>query len=83
MDQALAARAIEHLHRLRVGGLDLAGCRGPHLLDGRAQLAALRAVEGGVGLGLTHTFLGGFDSRHDHLGLNEGTPPATGPARRT
>jgi hypothetical protein len=65
MNQPLAARPIEDLHRLGKRTRYLAGGRGTHLLDGGAQGTALRAVERRMGLGLAHALLGGFDSRHD------------------
>ena len=70
VNQALAPRAVDHLYRLRVCGLGVARYRGTDLLDGRAQLASMRAVEGRMRLGLTHALLGGFDSRHEHLDLS-------------
>ena len=68
VDQALPARAIEQLAPPRRRRPRPGRTRGaPHLLDGRAQLAALGAVERRVGLGLPHALLGGLDSRHDDL----------------
>jgi hypothetical protein len=63
----------QSFHPTGIGRIDFGGQLhgspggAPHLLDGRAQLAALRAVERRMGLGLAHTLLGGLDSRHDDL----------------
>ena len=69
MNETLAPGAIENLDGLGIRIRDLTGGRGANFLDRRPQLAALRAIERGVSLGLTHALLGRLDSRHDDLGF--------------
>ena len=68
MDDALAARAVEQLHRFVICSRGLRTGSTTHLLERAAELAAMRPIENGAGTALAHTLGGGFDSGHGYLG---------------
>jgi Zn-dependent protease len=68
MDDALAARAVEELHRFGIGSRGLCTGGTTHLLERAAELAPMRPIENGAGTALAHTLGGGFDSGHGYLG---------------
>ena len=71
MNQVLPPGAVDQRDGggIRLGGFALRG--GADLPDGAAELAALGAVPGRGGGGLTHALLGGLDSRHGFLEVLE------------
>jgi Zn-dependent protease len=68
VDDALAARAIEELHRFVVRSRGLCPRGAAHLLEGGAELAPVGPIENGTGAGLAHALGGGLDSGHGYLG---------------
>jgi Zn-dependent protease len=68
MDDALAACAVEELHRFGIGSRGLCTGGTTHLLEGAAELAAMRPIENSAATALAHTFGGGLDSGHGYLG---------------
>jgi Zn-dependent protease len=68
MNDALAARAVEELHRLVIRSRGLGTSGTAHLLERGAELAPMGPIENGAGTGLAHALGGGLDSGHGYLG---------------